>query len=710
LEQPGRIVEKNELMNRLWPDSFVEEANLTFNIQQVRKALGDNARHPVFIETVARRGYRFVADVEEVLTDSEQLQSQMRFDRKLAGTSSPTSDAWPAREPPSNAAEVPQLEPSPGNPTPTILHASVSGSSNRRRSFSIAAAAGGLMLLASIWVVWRFGYVPERNQNGDKHAGVMPSASLPSVKLERLTASGTSRYAVISPDGKYVAYTSETKRQLSIWLMQLATNTTVEIVPSNGEGIYGLAFAHGGEHLYFVRGGGGAPLALYRVSSIGGLPAKLVTNLQGSFSLSPDDSKVAFIRYSDDDKECALVIANADGSQERELVVHAQPDRFNTPAWSPDGRSIAVAVGPSDSGAQQVRLVVFNAADGANRELSSEKWFHIRRLAWLPDKTGLFIVGARRGEDTHQIWKISYPAGSLSRITDSLASYLDLSLTVDAGKAVATQMTLNSNIWIGSSREPQSLRLITQAVGSFCWTPHGKIVYSSHTGPGRNLWIMQADGTEQRQLTDTRYNAAPAISTDGRYVVFISNRTGSFQLWRMNFDGSNQVQLTNGRGLQEPTISPDARWVVYHSVDDWQLWKISIDGGEPVRLTERRAKNPSVSPDGKWIACFGRDARQNPQIMIVPFEGGRAAKEFDISPLRPAAVRLQWTPDGKALIYAASHGGSASLYKQSLYGGEPHKLVNLYENDIFDFGLSPDGRYLAAIRGNWHHDVVLISG
>jgi DNA-binding winged helix-turn-helix (wHTH) protein len=97
LEQPGRIVEKNELMNRLWPDSFVEEANLTFNIQQVRKALGDNARHPVFIETVARRGYRFVADVEEVLTDSEQLQSQMRFDRKLAGASSPTSAAWPPK-------------------------------------------------------------------------------------------------------------------------------------------------------------------------------------------------------------------------------------------------------------------------------------------------------------------------------------------------------------------------------------------------------------------------------------------------------------------------------------------------------------------------------------------------------------------------------------------------------------------------------------
>lgn len=63
IDNTGRIVEKEELMKRLWPDSFVEESNLTFNIQQLRKALGDNARRPQFIETVARRGYRFIAEV-----------------------------------------------------------------------------------------------------------------------------------------------------------------------------------------------------------------------------------------------------------------------------------------------------------------------------------------------------------------------------------------------------------------------------------------------------------------------------------------------------------------------------------------------------------------------------------------------------------------------------------------------------------------------
>src|SRR5262245_29145835 len=69
VESTGRIVAKEELMNRLWPDTYVEESNLAFNIQQLRKILGDNARKPVYIETVARRGYRFIASVEEDLRE-----------------------------------------------------------------------------------------------------------------------------------------------------------------------------------------------------------------------------------------------------------------------------------------------------------------------------------------------------------------------------------------------------------------------------------------------------------------------------------------------------------------------------------------------------------------------------------------------------------------------------------------------------------------
>src|SRR6476661_5636269 len=88
LEQHGRLVTKDQLMSRLWPDSFVEETNLTFNIQQLRRALGDNARKPLYIETVARRGYRFKADVEEVVSNGGAVEARVRIQ--------PQSHEWKA--------------------------------------------------------------------------------------------------------------------------------------------------------------------------------------------------------------------------------------------------------------------------------------------------------------------------------------------------------------------------------------------------------------------------------------------------------------------------------------------------------------------------------------------------------------------------------------------------------------------------------------
>src|SRR5215510_8263985 len=89
VENRGRIVEKNELMRRLWPDTFVEEANISFNIQQLRKSLSDNARDPRFIETVARRGYRFIADVEVTLVhpDSATFERPVSIQHNGNGSS-----------------------------------------------------------------------------------------------------------------------------------------------------------------------------------------------------------------------------------------------------------------------------------------------------------------------------------------------------------------------------------------------------------------------------------------------------------------------------------------------------------------------------------------------------------------------------------------------------------------------------------------------
>ena len=163
IDNSGRIVGKEELMSRLWPDTFVEESNLTFNIQQLRKALGDNARRPQFIETVARRGYRFIAEVNE------------------------------------NSAHISNPEPSIAISEPAQL----ADASDARKRFYLTFAVLGVVAVAAVVVALWFG-------RGRRFStAVSPPILSRPFKSERF-ATGSVENAAITPDGKYVAYTSET--------------------------------------------------------------------------------------------------------------------------------------------------------------------------------------------------------------------------------------------------------------------------------------------------------------------------------------------------------------------------------------------------------------------------------------------------------------------------------------------------------------------
>jgi Tol biopolymer transport system component/DNA-binding winged helix-turn-helix (wHTH) protein len=680
LENHRRIVEKEELMKRLWPDTFVEETNLTFNIQQLRKALGDRAQQPVYIETVARRGYRFIADLEEGpgLTNGQRQQGI-----ETSALQAPTTEIELKGE----------LAAPPAEPAARLAVAR-----------SISKKSGALAVAAIIVLVGAgLGYWKFSNSLNNKIDG-QAKLAVP-LKLEKLTGTGQSRQVAISPDGKYIAYTRLLKGEASVWLRQLATNTNVEIVPP-GSPVYGLAFTQSGEYLYFVRS---EPRALYRVSPLGGVPTKIIEKLEGSFSISADDRQIAFIRMGpnrDGLRDYALMIANVDGTGERALLVVTHPDGLSIPVWSGDGGAIICTYGNSDGGSQTVSLVEVRIADGVKKELSPDRFFHIWKLAWLPDRSALIMAGRKNLAHNNQLWRVSYPGGQISQITEDLNDYIDLSIAAQADKAVASHSTHISDIWVGSSSEPRNLKKITNALGAFGWTPNGQLVYTSTASGNQDLWIMQPDGTEQRQLTNAPLvDVQPAVTPDNRYIVFGSNRTGSAQIWRMDQDGGNQIQLTHGGAKGYAAISPDGKWVLYNTTDDWHLWKVSIDGGEPVRLTDFVAVWPAVSPDGAMIACVRRAATKR-EIMLLPFAGGQPLRSFDAAEVRD---RLQWTADGKALIYISGLGGVMALKKQSLTGGAPAEILDFGEDKLFDFGYSFDSQKLAVTRGNWQHDLVLIS-
>ena len=664
VENSGRIVQKEQFMQRLWPHTFVEEANLTSNIQQLRKSLGDNARQPHYIETVTKRGYRFIADVQRVETVNNGVDdSAPRVDTSL-----------------------------------TAIPATVTDRRRLNRKVVIALATAALVVMSGGFVFWRFFKASSKNL-GDL------VANLP-LKIERLTDSGQSSNAAISPDGKYVAYTQMFKGRYSIWIRQLTTNTNTEIV-SPSDNIIGMAFSHSGEYLYFVKGD---PSALYRVSLSGDVPIKILERLEGKFSLSPDDSRIAFIRVSTNSngqQEHALMIANSDGTNESKLLARQYPDKLDAPVWSPDGESIVCAYGNSAGGSQGVSLVEIRAVDGSTRELSSEKFFNIAKIAWLPQKTGLIMTAGKKPEGYRQLWRVSYPSLQFTEITAGLSSFSDLSLTRNGDKVVASQSTRAFDLWVGATHESENLKKVTAVMDKFCWTPDGRLVYSLNTIGNVDLWVMRPDGQEQKQLTlNSATNDAPTVTSDSRYIVFISNRTGAFQVWRMLIDGSDPVSLTNGGGKNFPAISPDGKWVLYNTTDDWQLWRVSIDGGEPTRLSDSYALFPSISPDGKMIACLGRNDSKA-VLRILSFEGGRPLKTFDLAAPTFSSNRIQWTRDGKAVIYGTEHDGVTSLFRQPLSGGEP-AVVMKFDDEVADFSYSHDGQSLGVARGGWQHDIVLI--
>jgi Tol biopolymer transport system component/DNA-binding winged helix-turn-helix (wHTH) protein len=648
VENHGRIVLKEELMKRLWPDTFVEESNLTFNIQQLRKCLGDNARTPVFIETIPRRGYRFIADVEPLWTDHSEF--------------------------------------------PAPLQAVA-----RTRARTVAIIAVIAVVVAGIGLVfWSLTRRGESSLANNRKAAN-------GLKLVELTATGQSRYVAISPDGKYVAYTRGNQNGVGIWVRQLASNANVELITTDR--VAGLMFANSGDSLYFVKGN---PSALYRVSLIGGVPTKLIDRPEGKFSISPDDTQIAFTREvinRDGQREFTLLVANSDGSNERTLLVRAHPGKLDVPVWSPDSQSIICAHGNSAAGSQDISLVAVNVNTGEKKDLSSFKFFLITKMGWLPDRKALIVSARTNAGVDNQLFRVSYPGMEITQITEGLTSYSDLSVATNADYAAASQAILESHIWIG--RDPQNLKKITPALNNFCWTSDGRVVYSTTVSGNTDIWIMKPDGTEQKQLTvNTGINGSPAISANGGYIVFVSNRTGSFQIWRMNFDGSNQTQLTRGSAKNYPALSPDGKWVLFNSTDDWHLWRVSIDGGEPLQLTDFVASTPSVSPDGKMIACIGRNESQR-QLLILPFDGGGPIKTLEFFGW---ISRLQWMNDGTAVMYAGERAGRTAIMRQSLNGDLNEEPLSLDTDELFDFGYSVDGRSLAITRGGWLYDIVLISG
>ena len=544
----------------------------------------------------------------------------------------------------------------------------------------------------------------------------VPATSSPSIKMTRLTSTGRVLTALISPDGKHVVYVVEGAGQQSIWVKQVATSSNVQIVPPSDATYANFSFTRDGNYFYFNKREKNGPNSLYQMPALGGIARKIVENVSSHAALSSDGSRIAFIRGSPFEEENSLVVTNSDVSDEQVLATRKAPDTFSGGiAWTPDGKSITCV-----AGRHAQTLIDVPLDGGAEKLVKTPKWFAVIDIEWLPDGSGLIVTAQEQMRSSpSQIWHLSYPSGEARRMTNDFSVYANLSLTADASTLVVTQQETTSHIWLAPDGDVSRAKQLTTGTGrqdgspSVSWTPDGKIVYDSTASGSRHTWAMNADGSDQRQLTDGAFEDQGAVvSRDGRYIAFTSNRTDAQHIYRMDIDGTNLKQLTNGTGDEaSPQFSPDGQWVIYNSINNGS-WKVPADGGESVQLTNNSWAS-RLSPNGKLIPHVRRAGagRLFWKITIMPFEGGTPLKTFDVtSDSRPNA---RWTPNGRAIFYNLTHGGVLSgvtnLWIQALDGGPPKQLTNFSSETFFSFDWSRDGKWLAYGRGTTSSDVVLIS-
>ena len=224
------------------------------------------------------------------------------------------------------------------------------------------------------------------------------------------------------------------------------------------------------------------------------------------------------------------------------------------------------------------------------------------------------------------------------------------------------------------------------------WSPDGtKIVFESSRDGNSEIYVMNADGTGQTRLTtNTTSDSQPVWSPDGTKIAFTSDRVadgGGYELYVMNADGTNPVRLTYQAGTDSrPEWSPDGGKLIFASTffGNWEIHRISaVTGGDQWRLTNSAATetNPVVSPDGtRYI--FQTNKTGNNEIFVVNPDG--TSVNLTNNPSSDEAP--DFSADGETILFAASRDGNSDVYVMNADGNGPANLsFNLAADNFPDW-------------------------
>ena len=541
-----------------------------------------------------------------------------------------------------------------------------------------------------------------------------------SIKVTKINGTHKARIGAMSPDGKYIAYVIDNEGNESLWLRHLASESNVQIVTPQRVRYLALRFSPDGSHIYYshtkmASGPASLEFDLYRTPVLGGTSQLLVRDVDTNVSFSPDGQQFVFARANDPEpNKYYVLVAQADGSDEKRVFVDSVTKALRALSWSPDGKSIAAVI-QEQSGESLNAIVLLDPKTGNLKVISRPSYTQLGDMAWLPDGRALAVTFSTQETNfvRQQVGLVTLPDGILRAITADTNDYLRLSLSSD-GATIATVMQMPvRDIYLASGEKPDSsdMKQVTSGdpMTAISWTSDGSLL-AEHVP---DIQFVAPDGTVKGAITSDKESSAfePHGCSDGHVVVARGVlKTVSVNIWRIEANGSGLLRLSDGKDDEFPRCSPDGKTVFYLDMPAKALKKVPIDGGKSQAVTGAFVEANGgfdIARDGKTAVVGSYDFKvERPNISLVSLDSGEILRTLDYDVRHSGS--LQFSPDGKGIVYPVQEKGVDNLWLQPLDGSAGRQLTNFTALRIYSYQWSPDGKSLALIRGDSPSDLVLI--
>ncbi len=632
VENAGQVIKKDDLLEAIWKDTFVEEGTLTRNISRLRKTLGEaNETGDKFIETLPKRGYRFLPQVlksdENALIIEGQTQMRVRIEEVISTDAEfvqPDSEKIiDARKP-----EYLQLNPQSVTRNPKWLWLLLS-------AFFIAAVG---------FIVWN-GYFRQTEPKTILATKIVPFSG----------ATGRENTPSFSPDGKQIAYSwngGEDGDNSNIYVRLVGAVEPTRLTDNKFQEQY-PTFSPDGLQIAFVRSFADHGEVVI-IPALGGAERRVVRLFSGfaSISFAPDGQSIAVIdtENSTDGGQYAIFLVNLQTGERRRVTNSGEFAGETTPRFSPDGKSLAFVRVFADKNQD---LFVVPIVGGEARQITFDQTI-INSLAWDADGKNIFFVSYRGGV-LPNIWRVAAGGGALSEVTTTSGRDIsNIAVAPDRKKLAFVEIKKNTDIWHVSANQlkPKKFAASIYSENNASFSPDGsRVVFTSNRSGKYAIWLAGADGKNLRQLTDAAFDLGiPQFSPDGSQILY-SIADENSDIYTIAVEGGTTRRLTENAGRNSaPVWSADGTKIYFTSnrTGEDQIWKIPASGGEAVQITKQGAFESFAAPDGKTV--FYTKQIKPAELWQVPANGGA---EQNLPEFTRAGFTGSWTITQTGIYFLA---------------------------------------------------------